>query len=65
MARKKLRCMVGTDVLFSDSTGKSLVGEVLARDVSGRLLVGVQGKRGKITVYVVDPDLQKDLVVIE
>jgi hypothetical protein len=65
VARKKLRYMVGTRVAFSDATGKSLVGEVLVRYVSGRLMVGVQGKRGKITVYIVDPELQEDLVKVE
>ena len=65
MGRKKLRYIVGTRVTFSDAKGESLVGEVLARYVSGRLLVGVRGKRGKLTVYIVDPDLQGDLVEIE
>ena len=65
MARKKLRYVEGTSVAFSDAAGKGLVGVVLARYVSGRLLVGVQGKRGKVTVYIVDPDLQKDLAKIE
>jgi hypothetical protein len=65
MGRKKLRYIVGTRVTFSDVKGESLVGEVLARYASGRLRVGVQGKRGKLAVYIVDPDLQKDLVKIE